>query len=289
MIIDLHVHPFCKEATVTPSLGEAVRRMFFGASPEQKSLEEYAELGRAFFHNRSLDDIIDDMDEAGIDKACIVAMDLSTHYGVELVTNEDVAKMASAHPDRLIPFASVDPSMGRLAVDRLVHAVEDLGCRGLKLVPPVQHFDFSDPRHHPLWEAALELDILVWTHTAHQKSHPDSDARLGHPMLVEPVTLKYPDLKIVLGHCGFPWPWEAWSLVARRPNVYVDISAYAKLYDHLPWDAYSKFDVEHKVLFATDYPLFGFRETRDALDRVDIPQSFRSKILGENATALLGL
>lgn len=289
MVIDLHIHPFCKEATVTPSLGEAVQRMFFGASPDGKSLEDYTAMGKAYFHSRTLADIIDDMDEAGIDKACIVAMDLSTQYGVELVTNEDVAKMASQHPDRLIPFASVDPSMGRLAVDRLVHAVEDLGCRGLKLVPPVQHFDFSDPRHDRLWETALELGILVWTHTAHQKSHPDSDARLGHPMLVEPVTLKYPDLKIVLGHCGFPWPWEAWSLVARRPNVYLDVSAYPSLYDHLPWDAYSKSDVEHKVLFATDYPLLGFQETRDALDRVDIPASFRSKILGENAVALLGL
>ena len=216
-------------------------------------------------------------------------MDLSTHYGVELVTNEDVAKMASAYPDRLISFASVDPSMGRLAVDRLVHAVEDLGCRGLKLVPPVQHFDFSDPKHNPLWEAALDLEVLVWTHTAHQKSHPDSDARLGHPMLVEPVTLRYPDLKIVLGHCGFPWAWEAWSLVVRRPNVYLDISAYTNLYNHLPWDAYSKFGVEHKVLFATDYPLFGFKETREALDRVDIAPGFRSKILGENAIPLLGV
>lgn len=289
MIVDLHVHPFCKEATVTPSLGEAVERMFFGASPDRKSLEDYAAMGKAYFHSRTLADIIHDMDEAGIDKACIVAMDLSTQYGVELVTNEDVARMASQHPDRLIPFASVDPSTGRLAVDRLVHAVGDLGCRGLKLVPPVQHFDFSDPRHDPLWETALELGIVVWTHTAHQKSHPESDARLGHPMLVEPVTLKYPDLKIVLGHCGFPWPWEAWSLVARRPNVYLDVSAYPSLYDHLPWDAYSKFDVEHKVLFATDYPLLGFKQTLDALDRVDIPASFRAKILGENAVALLGL
>lgn len=289
MIVDLHVHPFCREATVRPSLGEAVQRMFFGADPDRKSLAEYTAMGEAYFHARTLADIIRDMDQAGIDKACIVAMDLSTHYGVELVTNEDVSRMASQHPDRLIPFASVDPSMGRLAVDRLVHAVEELGCRGLKLVPPVQHFDFSDPRHEPLWEAALELGILVWTHTAHQKSHPDSDARLGHPMLVEPVTLKYPDLRIVLGHCGFPWPWEAWSLVARRPNVYLDVSAYPSLYDHLPWDAYSKSDVEHKVLFATDYPLLGFRETRDALDRVDIPEGFRSKILGENAMRLLGL
>jgi predicted TIM-barrel fold metal-dependent hydrolase len=66
-------------------------------------------------------------------------------------------------------------------------------------------------------------------------------------------------------------------------------SRYPNLYNHLPWDAYSKFDVEHKVLFATDYPLLGFKETLVALDRVDISQDFRAKILGGNAMALLGL
>ena len=143
--------------------------------------------------------------------------------------NEDLAKLTSAYPDRFIPFAGVDPSMGRVAVDEFAHAVEYLGCRGLKLVPPVQHFDISDPKHDSLWEAALDLDVPVWTHVAHQVSHPDSDARLGHPMLVEAVALRYPDLKIILGHCGFPWPWEAWSLVVRHTNVYLDISAYSDL------------------------------------------------------------
>jgi len=289
VIVDIHIHPFCEEATITPSVPEAVRRMFYEPREREVSDEEAEKLGRGVFLNRTLADIIADMDAAGIDKACIVAMDLSTHYGVELGTNEDVARMAGAYPDRLIPFASVDPCMGRLAVDRLVHAVQRLGCRGVKLVPPVQHFDFSDPKHFPLWETALELDIVVWTHVAHQMGHPDSDARLGHPMLIEPVTLRYPRLKIVLGHCGFPWVWEAWSLVARRPAVYLDISAYPNLYDHLPWDAYAKYGLEEKVLFATDYPLLGFKETLDALNGVDISDEFRKKILGENAINLLGL
>jgi predicted TIM-barrel fold metal-dependent hydrolase len=215
MIIDIHIHPMCDEATVTPNLREATRRMFDRHEPKRrKTLQS----GFNFlFTQRTVEDIIHDMDEAGVERACIVAMDLTSHYGVEVVTNEDVARIASAHPDRFIPFASVDPSMGRSAIDKLVHAVKDLGCRGLKLVPPVQHFDFSDPKHCPLWETALQLGIPVWPHTSHQMSHPDSDARLGHAMLVEPVALRYPDLKIILGHCGFPWHWEAWSLWSDMP------------------------------------------------------------------------
>jgi len=82
---------------------------------------------------------------------------------------------------------------------------------------------------------------------------------------------------------------EAASLVARHPNVYIDISAYPDLYHYFPWDVYSKFNVEHKVLFATDNPLLSFTETLEALDRVDISDEFKTNIKGVNAKRLLGL
>ncbi|MBU2551524.1 MAG: amidohydrolase family protein [Proteobacteria bacterium] len=286
MIIDMHIHPFCKEATVTPSLEEAVRRMTAPARDRVRA-EAGAAMLTALFTSHGVQDIIAAMDAAGVAKAVIVAMDLSSHYGVRMVTNQDLARLTAAHPDRFIPFAGVDPGLGRPALDMFADAVENLGCRGMKLVPPVQHFDISDPVHNPLWEAALDLDVPVWTHAAHQRSHPDSDARLGHPMLVEAVALRYPDLKIVLGHCGFPWPWETWSLVVRHANVFMDVSAYPDLYNHLPWDAYVKYQAEDKVLFATDYPLFGFQQTLDALDQVGLTDEFKRKILGENARRLL--
>jgi predicted TIM-barrel fold metal-dependent hydrolase len=288
MIIDIHVHPFCKEATVKPNMEEAIKRQT-EAFKDPARADAFAQIFTAMFTQRSIKDTLKEMDDNGIDKACIVAMDLTTHFGVELVTNEDVGRLASEHPDRFIPFASVDPNMGRAAVDKLIYAVQELGCRGVKLVPPVQHVDLSDPRHDRLWQTALDLGILVWTHCAHQRAHPDSDARLGHPMLIEPVALKFPDLKIVLGHCGFPWVWEAWSLVLRHPNVYVDISAFSNLYEHFPWDAYSKCGAEDKILFATDNPLFSFQETLDSLNAVGLSDEFKRKVLGDNAAHLLQL
>ena len=288
MIIDVHVHPFCKEATVKPNIEEAIKRQ---TEPyiDKAAAEMTAQIFRVLFTQKSVNDIIKEMDASGIDKACIVAMDMTTRYGVELVTNEDVGRLASEHPERFIPFASVDPNMGRAAVDKLIYAVGELGCRGLKLVPPVQHVDLSDPRHDRLWQTALDLGIPVWTHCAHQRSHVDSDARFGHPMLVEPVSLKFPELKIILGHCGFPWVWEAWSLVTRHANVYLDISAFINLYDHIPWDAYSKYGAEDKILFATDNPLFSFQDTLNALSAVGLSNGFKQKILGENARHLLQL
>ncbi len=287
MIVDIHVHPFCNEVTITPNLQEAVMRMF--SSHEPKRREKIQSTFTRMFTQYSILDIIRDMDEAGVEKACIVAMDFSTSYGVELVTNEDVARIALEYPNRFIPFASVDPSMGRLAVDKLIHAVKNLRCRGLKLVPPIQHFDFSDSKHFPLWETALELNIPIWTHAAHQTSHPGSDAMLGHPVLLESVALRYPDLRIILGHCGFPWLWETWSMVVRHKNVYVDISTYCTLYNHFPWDAHMKNGLEDKILFATDYPKASFQAGLSALKALNLPGDFERKIKGENAIKLLEL
>lgn len=286
MIIDVHIHPFCREATVLPSPEEAIKRMYGGT---EERFEPLLTGFRWVFEQKSLDDIIREMDEAGIDKAVIVAADYSSAYGTVVVTNEDVARMAALHPDRFIPFCSVDPSWGRVAVDNLEFAVTELGARGLKLVPPMQGFRFDDPRHEPLWHKAAELDIVVWTHAAHQSSTPGTDARLGQPILVEPVAMKFPNLRIVLGHCGFPWVWESWSLAVRYPNVYVDISAFKELYGQFPWDAYTAKGIEHKLLFATDNPLSGFAECVEAVRALPIGNEFKTAIFGTNAQALLRL
>jgi hypothetical protein len=286
VIIDMHVHPFCKQATVVPDLDTALERLVLPMR-NANIRTRVSSLYRQAFCERDLSDIVREMDEAGVDKSVIVAMDLSSAYGTVLVTNDDVARMAQMHPGRFIPFASVDPTLGYRAVEELVRAVEVLGCKGLKLVPPVQNFEFSDPKLAPFWQTVNDLNLIVWTHAAHQVIFYGSDSRLGNPMLVEPLAMQYPDLRIVLGHCGFPWLWETWSMTVRHANVYVDISGYPDLYRHLPWDAYSKYFAEEKVLFATDYPIRGFKMCLEAVNALDISEEFKRKIVGENAARLL--
>jgi hypothetical protein len=65
VIVDIHIHPFCEEATITPNLAEAVKRMFFEPRSRQVSVEKATSIGENIFRSRKLADIIEDMDEAG--------------------------------------------------------------------------------------------------------------------------------------------------------------------------------------------------------------------------------
>jgi predicted TIM-barrel fold metal-dependent hydrolase len=247
-----------------------------------------AQTVETMIREKSIKDVLKEMDAAGVDKAVIVGIDVTTKHGIR-VLNEDVASLAKQYPDRFIAFAGIDPRKGYVAIEELEKAVIELGMKGMKLVPPIQEFFISDMRFDPLWKKALDLDIPVWTHVGHQVSTIGSDARYGHPMLIEELALRHPDLKIIMGHCATPWFWEAWSLCTRHENVYLDNSAYWKLYPALMpvWKAFSDYGIEHKLLFATDYPLTPFDVGVKAVKDLPLSEEFKRKILGENAAKLL--
>jgi predicted TIM-barrel fold metal-dependent hydrolase len=71
--------------------------------------------GFLFLHqSQTIEDFVNAFTSAGVDKAVIVPMDLSSSYGTQLGTNEDISRMVNKIPDKLIGFASVDPTENSL-------------------------------------------------------------------------------------------------------------------------------------------------------------------------------
>ncbi len=282
MIIDFHVHPFCKEATWGDL--EKIASAMWGGDPQKlKRMRPFLE---TLANRVSLDDYIELMDKFNIDKTIIVSFNVTTALGFQLVTNDDIANFISKYPSRLIGFGGLDVP-AKNAMDQLEYAISSLELKGIKVVPPVQQFDISDEKYDPLWRKMVDYDVILWTHGGHQVSTPGSVAKLGHPMLVDELAMRNPDLKIIIGHMGTPWFWDAYSVVIRHPNVHVDISAHPDLYKYFPWDAFSTGNIEEKVLFASDHPLCHWNNILPAIERLPISSSFKKKILGRNAKKLL--
>jgi len=282
MVIDVHVHPFCKEAHYGDK--KKIADVMSGYNPTK--LKRVNRLLDAIMEQYTLEDYISIMDKFNINKAIIVSLNLSSAHGFIMVTNEDIADFVKRYPDRFIGFAGIDVPASD-AMGQLEYAITSLNLKGVKLVPPAQKFDISDKEYDPLWRKMIDFNIPLWTHGGHQASFYGSIAKYGHPLLIDDIAMKHRDLTIIIGHMGVPWMWDAWSVVMRHENVYVDISAYPNLYGWFPWDAYITENLSHKILFASDYPLRHYNQIFKSFDELQISNTLKEAILEKNAEKLL--
>ncbi len=278
----MHVHPFCKEV-VWDDIDKIADAMY-GLDPYKRKY--MYKMLKSLTKSVSIDDYIALMDKYNIDKAVIVSFNVKTAYDVILVSNDDIANLVKLHPNRLVGFAGIDPPASD-ALDQLDYAILSLDLKGVKIVPPVQKFDISDKKYDPLWRKMVDLNVPLWTHGGHQVSTEGSIAKYGHPMLIDEMATRNENLTIIIGHMGTPWFWDTYSVVLRHLNVYTDISAHPELYSYFPWDAYTKYNIEHKVLFASDHPLIHWSKMIPAVKGLTISEGFKKRIMGLNATKIL--
>jgi predicted TIM-barrel fold metal-dependent hydrolase len=170
------------------------------------------------------------------------------------VPQDLIADFVRDHSDRFIGWGSVDPNDPD-CVDQLVHCVDVLGLRGLKVAPIYQGFDPQDPRHLPLFRKAELLGIPVIWHqgTSFVRNGP---LKYSNPILLEDIAIACPDLTMIVAHMGHPWEAECVALIRKHSNLYADVSAL----HYRPWRHYQAFitaleyGVEHKLLFGSDFP-----------------------------------
>jgi len=282
MVIDMHVHPFCKEA----HYGDKKKIADAMSGNDPIKLKSVNRMLKAIMEQYTLEDYITLMDKFNINKAVIVSLNVSSAYGFIMVSNEDIADFVKKFPDRFIGFACIDVPAAD-ALEQLDYAINSLNLNGVKLVPPAQKFDISERKYDSLWKKMIDLNIPLWTHGGHQGSFYGSIARYGHPLLIDDIALRHKELTIIIGHMGVPWMWDAWSVVMRHKNVYIDISAYPNLYNWFPWDAFITENLSHKILFASDYPLKHYSEIFNAFDKLQINDSLKHLILEKNAKKIL--
>ncbi len=195
------------------------------------------------------------------------------------VDDRYVADYVAQDPQRLIGFLSVDPTCdGWYRELHVGH--QELGLRGIKLMPMYAGFRPDDPRLDSLWSYATahHLPVLLHTGTTFISQAP---LECTLPRHIDPVATRFPDVKIILAHLGHPYEGECIVTARKHPNVYMDISAL----HYRPWQLYNslmlvqEYGVWNKVLFGTDYPfttvsatLAGLRSLNNMLEGTQLPR-----------------
>jgi predicted TIM-barrel fold metal-dependent hydrolase len=278
--IDVHVHAERNEDQpqdpVTTEVLEAAAR-YFGGSPPQPTARELA----GYYRERGMIAVIFNVDdEAGM--------------GRRRLGNDEVLAAARENPDVLIPFASVDPHRGKLAV-RQIHELIEAGARGFKFHPNTQAFWPNDRDHYPLYQPIADAGLIALFHSgttgigAGMPGGGGVRLKYSNPMCVDDVAADFPGLKIILAHPSFPWQDEALAVAVHKPNVYIDLSGWSPKYFPDNLIRYTNSQLKHKMLFGSDFPLITPDRWLDDFAKLPIKDEVRPLVLKENAARLLGL
>ena len=183
--------------------------------------------------------------------------------------NDKTVAFVRAYPERLIGFMSLHPHDAH-ALDELERCRCDLGLRGIKLGANYQIFHPLEARVLAIYEQAQRYELPV---IFHQGTSPVRTApiRYAHPLLMDEVAIRYPDLKIIMAHMGHPWTVDTAVVVRKHPNVYADISGlfYRSFGYYEAMIKATEWNVLDKLLFASDYPVTTAAETYAALHKVN--------------------
>jgi predicted TIM-barrel fold metal-dependent hydrolase len=215
------------------------------------------------------------------------------------VEDQFVADYVAEHPDTLIGFLSVDPTQEGWE-RKMVEGHQDLGLRGIKLLPMYAGFRMDEKRLDPLWRYAQETGLPVLLHTG-TTFITQAPLKYTLPRFIEPVAVKYPEVKIILAHLSHPYEAECVVIIRKHPNVFADISAL----HFRPFQLYrslmlvQEYGVWDKLLLGSDYPittvndsLEGIRKLNDMLEGTALPRLESGQIeamIHRNSFNLLGL
>lgn len=206
--------------------------------------------------------LIGHMDDAGVDRALVMCLAYVPIGAYDPTMADYIAELVGRWPDRLVGFYSANPLGGRAEVDRLRRAVEELGLRGLKMLPSYNYAAINDRRIWPLYETAAELGVPVTIHTGWSSLPAGKSLMYDHPLYVEDALVDFPTLRLILAHCGFAWSELVLMLMAKNPNVAADFAWWGP--SQPPWRAAQTLSmakylgVLDRCFWGTDYPFTDF-------------------------------
>lgn len=272
MIIDTHGQLFTTEFYEKVKNGE---------------IEGLDMMGYASFFKEDVKDTVADMDQAGVDKSVVVAIDAETKRGYK-ISNELVAEAVKTYPGRLIGFASVDPHKGKLALEELEYAIEELGLQGLKFIPHLIDLCPNDELMYPIYEKANKYKIPVLLHSG-THFHLGCKIKYNKPEYIDEIAVDFPQVNFIMAHFGYPWFYEGLAVAQKNFNVYFNLAGWAPQYIPDPVIKLMDSILSHKALFGSDHPLLPRKRVLDELRQLDIKESTLQKLTEENPKTILNL
>jgi predicted TIM-barrel fold metal-dependent hydrolase len=237
---------------------------------------------------------IEELDRAGVGRAVLIAS----------VPGDEgsVAVAAARHPSRFVGFFMFNPAAAD--ADRRLELALETGMRGICLFPAMHGYGLDDQRVASLFAAAARQRAVVFAHCgalsvgARRKLGLPShfNWRLGDPLALAAVALRFPDVPVIIPHFGAGFFREALMAADQCPTIHLDTSssnAWMKYHPGLTLDAVFRQALAvagpKRLLFGTDSSFFprGWQKgiydaQREALAAAGADGAAQDEIFGGN-------
>jgi predicted TIM-barrel fold metal-dependent hydrolase len=226
----------------------------------------------------TLNQLVDEMDEAGVQKAILCA----GYRGADNMAW--VVKAAETYPERFAGSLVVDPRLGLTAVRALASAVRDHGFVLARVLALETQLPYDHAVYYPVYAKCAELGIPISVNVG--IPGPRVPGRVQDPIALDEVCCFFPELTVVMSHGGDPWAEVCVKLMSKWENLFYMSSAYAPRRIPSPVVDYLNGRGRQRVLWASDYPILEFGPCRKQIAEMPLTDTTRFDFAYGNAARL---
>ena len=245
------------------------------------------------FNGLTLQEMLHQMDAAGIDKAFLIAPKIGRTglTGSYSIPYQLVAGAVKDFPDRFYGLAGINPYDGMDGVREFEKAVTEFGFIGAHVYPHWFELAPDHAKYYPFYAKCTELGVPIQMQVGQSLIYASNNPMrsVGQPITIDAVACDFPDLKIIGIHIGIPWHDEMIAMAWKHPNVYIGCDAHAPKYWPKSFIKYINSYGQDKVIFGTDFPVIDFKRALDEIGELEFKSEPLAKLLRYNVEKIYNL
>jgi predicted TIM-barrel fold metal-dependent hydrolase len=234
--------------------------------------------GESFFKSPELNELIDDMDAQGVERAILMTT---------LAGDGRAVRYAESRPDRfalgiggmnlLRPMKNLRTLESFVRDHPVAYATVGPSFWGDGMYAP------TDAVYYPLYTKCCELDLPLCINTG--IPGPPLPAEVQNPIHLDRVCYRFPELKLCMIHGADPWWDTAIRLMLKYRNLRLMTSAWSpkRLPDSLLHFMSTR--GKDRIIFASDYPVLSFERCLGEVAHRDLSDEVRQAWVYDNAKA----
>ena len=239
----------------------------------------------------SAGELISEMDGAGVDVSVALGYGW-TDPDAARISNDYMLAAAADHPNRVVPFCSVDPGWGDAAVAEVERCLSR-GARGIgELHADTQDWSPENPDGlRRLMALAEEAAVPVVVHASEPVGHRYPGKGEITPERLLALAGAFPGVTFVFAHFGGGLPFYALmpEVAGALSNTYFDTAAAPFLYRPDVYAVSVAAAGSDRILFGSDFPLIRQGRALQEARETRLTDAELARVLGGNAAELMGV